>query len=140
SAEARTYPPNRGAAAVRRAARSAGLRVVLTGHARDAAQSAALARRIGSGAASLVGRTSIPELAALVAQACAAVTSHTSVMHIADALRVPVVVPFSGTDLASQWTPRHTPCVLLQREVACAPCYEISCPRALECLDIETDE
>src|SRR5690606_14330815 len=60
SAEARTYPPNRGAAAVRRAARSAGLRVVLTGHARDAAQSAALARRIGSGAASLVGRTSIP--------------------------------------------------------------------------------
>lgn len=140
SAEARTYPPDRGAEAVRIAARAAGLKVVITGHARDAGEAAALAGRIGPSAASVVGRTSIPELAALVARACVAVTSHTSVMHLADALRVPVVVPFSGTDLASQWTPRHTHCVLLRRDVPCAPCYRISCPRGLECLDIDAAE
>ncbi len=140
SAEARTYPPDRGASAVRKAARVGAVNVVITGHARDAEEADRLAERVGPGTVNLVGRTSIPELAALVARACIAVTSHTSVMHLADALRVPVVVPFSGTDLASQWRPRHTRCVLLRRDVPCAPCYEISCPRALECLDIGTDE
>lgn len=140
SAEARTYPPERGAEAVRMASEGVGLRVVVTGHERDADRAAALAERIGARAVSLVGRTSIPELAALVARASIAVTSHTCVMHLADALRVPVVVPFSGTDLPSQWTPRHAPHVLLERQVPCAPCYEIRCPRVLECLDIEPVE
>lgn len=140
SAGARTYPPDRGAEAVRLACDAAGLRAVITGHERDAAQARALARRIGPHAANLVGRTSITELAALVAGASVAVTSHTCVMHLADALRVPVVVPFSGTDLPSQWAPRHAPHALLGRDVPCAPCYEISCPRSLECLDVEPVE
>lgn len=140
SAPARTYPPLRGAQAMRRAAAALGLRVVITGHQRDAASAAELAQCIGSAAVNLTGRTSVTELAALVAGASVALTSHTSVMHLADALRVPVVVPFSGTDLASQWAPRHTEHALLGQDVPCAPCYQLSCPRGLECLDVAPSE
>lgn len=140
SAPARTYPPERGAQALRLAAKALGTRVVITGHERDAAHAARLAKGIGAAAVNLAGRTSIAELAALIAGASVAVTSHTSVMHLADALRVPVVVPFSGTDLASQWAPRHTRHVLLQRETPCAPCYALACPLGLECLDIAPRE
>lgn len=140
SAPARTYPPERGAAAVGMAADASETRIVITGHARDAVQAARLAADLGPKAVSLVGRTSVTELAALVARSRAAVTSHTCVMHFADALDIPVVVPFSGTDLASQWKPLRASHALLTRPTACAPCYEISCPRALQCLDIEPNE
>lgn len=134
SAAARTYDPNRGADAARAIAEAAGLRVVITAHARDANDAARLAERIGARAIDLGGRTSVPELAALVARAAVVLTSHTSVMHLADALRVPVVVPFSGTDLVAQWTPRHGPHAVLHRSTDCAPCYAFDCPRGHECL------
>lgn len=134
SAAARTYDPIRGAEAARTIAEAADLRVVITAHARDADDAARLAERVGARAIDLGGQTSVPELAALVARAAVVLTSHTSVMHLADALRVPVVVPFSGTDLVAQWTPRHGPHVVLNRWTNCTPCYAFECPRGHECL------
>ena len=134
SVSARTYDPILGADAARAIAEIAGFEVVITAHARDANDAARLAARIGACSIDLAGQTSVPELAALVARAALVLTSHTSVMHLADALRVPVVVPFSGTDLVAQWTPRHGPHVVLHRSTDCAPCYEFECPRGHECL------
>ena len=134
SAAARTYDPVLGAQAARAIAETANLRVVITAHERDAEQSARLAARVGSRAIDMGGQTTVPELAALVARASLVLTSHTSVMHLADALRVPAVVPFSGTDLVSQWSPRHGPHVVLNAPTDCAPCYAFACPRGHECL------
>lgn len=140
SAPSRTYPPEQGAAAAREIAETTGIAAVISAHARDAEQAARLASQIGPRAVDLAGRTSVGELAALVARASVVVTSHTSVMHLADALRVPAVVPFSGTDLISQWAPRHAPHRLLNRSTACAPCYALRCPRGHECLAVPPRE
>ena len=140
SAAARTWRPRRGAEAARRAAEAAGLRVVVTAHERDAAESARLVERIGPAAVDLSGATTVVELAALVAAAKLVITNHTLVMHLADALRTPAVVLFSGTDLESQWAPRHGPRVLLRRPTDCSPCYALACPFRHECLDFEAHE
>lgn len=140
SAAARTFDPALGAEAARAIGEAADLRVVITAHERDAPHAARLAARLGARAVDLGGQTSVPELAALVARAAVVLTSHTCVMHLADALRVPVVVPFSGTDLVSQWSPRHGPHVVLNAPTDCAPCYAFSCPRGHECLPFTPQE
>jgi ADP-heptose:LPS heptosyltransferase len=89
-----------------------------------------------SGAVSLVGRTTLPEFAALVERAALVVCGNSAALHLADALRRPVVVLYSGTDLESQWQPRHTASVILRRETDCHPCYRFDCPFDMECLDI----
>jgi ADP-heptose:LPS heptosyltransferase len=61
-------------------------------------------------------------------------------MHIADALGCPMVILYSGTDLISQWMPRHAPARLLCHPVFCSPCYNFICPFDMQCLDIRPEE
>ena len=139
SAASRVYDPARLAPALRRIARETGWRVLLTAAAGDAARTARLARAVGSAALDLAGRTDVPALAALVARARLVVTVNTSVMHMADALRVPAVVLFAGTELPSQWAPRHAPHRLLTRPVPCSPCHTFDCPLDHACLDLASE-
>jgi ADP-heptose:LPS heptosyltransferase len=89
---------------------------------------------------SLVGRTSLPELAGIVRRASLALTNNSAVMHIADAFQTPMVVLYSGTDMIGQQRPRTARARLLCRPVFCAPCHAAECPYAMECLDIRPDE
>lgn len=137
SAAARTYDPARLVRAAKLVSAAAGLPVVVTGHRRDAVRTAALVERIGPAAVDTCGETKVTELAALVARARLVLTNNTSVMHLADALGTPTVVLFAGTELESQWAPRHTPHRVLRRPTSCRPCYAGSCPLDHACLDIE---
>jgi ADP-heptose:LPS heptosyltransferase len=137
SIEARTYDGGRLARAAKLISAAAGMPIVVTGHRRDAAKTALLAERMGPAAIDLCGDTSVTELAALVARARLVLTNNTSVMHLADALRTPAVVIYSGTDLESQWAPRSTPHRLLRKTTACSPCYAFTCPLDRACMDIE---
>ena len=87
-----------------------------------------------------MGRTSVAELGALVAGARLVLTNNTATMHLADATRTPQVVLFSGTELEAQWAPRHGPARLLRRPTLCHPCYRLTCPHGLACLDVEPAE
>ncbi len=140
SCSARRYPAERFSVVAGRLAR-AGLPVVLVGSANEGE----LAATILEGNAdlpvlSLVGRTGVPELAAVLARAAVVVTNDSGPMHLADALDRPLVVLFSGTDLESQWRPRRSPARILRRPTPCSPCYRFTCPYHLECLDIPPDE
>lgn len=84
----------------------------------------------------LAGRTSVPEMAALVAGAALVVTNNSGPMHLAEAFGRPMVVAFAGTELESQWEPRHAPARLLRRPTSCSPCYGFDCPYDLACLDV----
>ncbi|HEX7082343.1 MAG TPA: glycosyltransferase family 9 protein [Gammaproteobacteria bacterium] len=137
TAAARTWDPRHGSQAVRLVAAATGLSVVVTGSAREADGTAALAEAVGTAAVDLAGRTSVAELAALVRDARLVITNHTLAMHLADALGTPAVVTFSGTDLESQWAPRRSPHRLLRKPTACAPCYAFDCPFGHECLGFE---
>jgi ADP-heptose:LPS heptosyltransferase len=141
SAQARTYPTDRFADAARRlSGATGGWPVVVTGTEADREKSAGLLDAIGERAVDVVGETDLPELAALVRGARLVLTNNTSTMHLADALRTPEVVLFSGTELPEQWRPRTTPHRLLRREVWCSPCYLFECPYNLECLDVPPEE
>ena len=148
SAPARRYHPGHFGAVARALVDDVGLPVVVVGSPGDiplaaevvAAGGAGGGAEADSGITSLCGRTSVPELAAVVARASLVVTNDSGCMHLADAFARPVVVTFAGTDLESQWAPRTSPSLLLRRRTWCAPCYEIECPYARECLDIDPAE
>jgi ADP-heptose:LPS heptosyltransferase len=140
SAQARTYPLGRFALAARILSEETGWPVVVSGTEADRMHSRDLLDVLNGRAVDLVGATDLPELAALVEGARLVLTNNTSTMHLLDALRVPGVVLFSGTELEEQWRPRHTLHRLLRRETWCSPCYAFTCPYNLECLDIPPEE
>jgi ADP-heptose:LPS heptosyltransferase len=139
SCAARRYPTERFAAAARRVAERTGLRVVVGGSERERELTAAVAGAVPD-ALDLGGRTSVTELAALVSRASVVLANDSFGMHVADALRVPVVTLFSGTDREAEWAPRDTASRTLRRSTACAPCRLFSCPIGLPCLDVAPDE
>ena len=75
-----------------------------------------------------------------MADARLAVANNSAALHIADAVRTPLLVLFSGSDCESQWRPRQAPAVLLRRPTDCSPCYQFVCPYRFECLDIPPRE
>jgi ADP-heptose:LPS heptosyltransferase len=140
SAPARSYPVERWAEACRLTANESGLRVLVVGGTKDRSRSRPLLAALGASAADLVGRSSLPALAALVERAAAVLCNNSLPLHLADATGRPLVVAYSGTDLESQWRPRSVPARLLRRLTWCSPCYQIDCPFAIECLDIPPRE
>ena len=140
SCQARTYASDRFAFAARRLSEETGWPVVVSGTKADRARSGELLGALDGRGVDLVGGTDLSGLAALVEGARLVLTNNTSTMHLADALRAPSVVLFSGTELDEQWRPRDTPHRLLRREASCCPCYAFTCPYNLECLDIPPAE
>ena len=139
SCGARRYPPERYAAAAGTLHSRTGLPVIVAGTRAEADRMGG-AFMGSTGVISVMGRTSIPELAALVASSDLVLCGNSSALHLADALRRPVVTIYSGTELESQWRPRHAPSVLLRRETPCSPCYRFECPFEMQCVDIEPSE
>jgi ADP-heptose:LPS heptosyltransferase len=123
------------AAAMRQVRAEAGLPVVVAGAASEAGLLAPLTAP-GSGLRSIVGRTDVSALAALIRRATLVLTANSAPLHLADAVGTPVVALYAGTDLESQWRPRRSPSVLLRRETPCAPCYRFDCPYAGACLHV----
>ena len=140
SAQARTYPTDRFARAAGHLSEETGWPVVVTGTGKDRESASGLFEALGDRGMDLVGATGLPELAALVEGARLVLTNNTSTMHLLDALRVPGVVLFSGTELEEQWRPRSARHRLLRRETWCSPCYAFECPYNLQCLDIPPEE
>lgn len=140
SCAARRYPPER-FAAVASSLADTGMAVVVLGSAAEVGLAEPILKAtIGRPVVSLVGRTTIPELAAVLGRACLVIANDSGPMHLADALDRPMVVLFSGTDHESQWRPRRAPARLLRRPTPCAPCYRFTCPYDLACLDIPPEE
>ncbi|WP_432492226.1 glycosyltransferase family 9 protein [Kineococcus gypseus] len=105
--------------------RHAGREVVVTGGPGERALTAAVA---GGLAVDLGGRTSLPELASVLAAAQAVVVGNTGPAHLAAAVGTPVVSLFAPVVPAERWRPHGVPHVLLGDQGA--PCRGT---RAREC-------
>lgn len=136
SCATRRYPPARFAEVVA-GLRGGGHRVVVVGSERERDLLEPVA---ATADASLVGRTSLAELAAVVERAELVVCNNSGPLHLADATRRPVVLLDSGAEAPTQWPPRSVPYRALQRPTACSPCHRFDCPTSLECLDIPPGE
>lgn len=135
SCQARTFDPGRFALTARMLAQASDLPIVVCGADRDRARAVEVMEILGGRGIDLVGATDVCTFAALVADARLVLTQNTAALHLADALAVPLLAMYSGTDLESQWTPRASRHRLLRRETACSPCYRFECPFEQVCLD-----
>jgi histidinol-phosphate phosphatase family protein len=116
SVPARACPPRRVAGIVA-ALIAAGSEVVVTG----APQERELTRRVAApGARDLGGRTTLAELAGVLAGAACVVVGNTGPAHLAAAVGTPVVSLFAPTVDFGQWAPYRVPLVRLG--TAGAPC------------------
>ncbi|MBD2460892.1 glycosyltransferase family 9 protein [Oscillatoria sp. FACHB-1407] len=136
SCQSRNYFSDRFAQAARQLSEITGWSVVVTGVEKDRERATDLLVTLGARAIDLIGKTSLSELVALIAEAKLVLTNNTSTMHIADATGTPSVILFAGTELERQWKPRYSPTRLLRRPTVCNPCYAFHCPHELECLNI----
>jgi ADP-heptose:LPS heptosyltransferase len=137
SAQARRYPVARFGTLARLLSRR-GWPVLITGVERETALIEEILEHAPL-AHSIIG-TTVAEYSALIEQSALVICNDSLPMHLADALKTPMIVLFSGTDFESQWRPRATTSKLLRRETACHPCYLFECPIQLACLDISPEE
>ena len=96
--------PARNFAAVADALANAGASIVLTGTAAERDVTWEVGRTMRADAIDLSGRTSLDELAAIVRGAALVVCNDTGTSHLADALRTPSVVVFTGSEV-DRWAP-----------------------------------
>lgn len=119
SVPARAWPPQRFVETAHRLS-AAGHRVVVTGSVGETELTSLVAGDIGI---DLGGRTTLPELAAVLEQADAVVVGNTGPAHLAAAVGARVVSLFAPTVPAVRWAPYRTPHVLLGDQHA--PCRDL---------------
>lgn len=103
------------------------MRVLVTGVEKDRELARDLVSKTKSKPAILIGKTDILQLAALMERCRVFVTMDSAPLHVAAAMRTPVIALFGPTD-----PQRHAPpaekMVILKKELSCAPCYSPRCP------------
>lgn len=88
----------------------------------------------------LAGTLPFVGFCALIAAANIVITNNTGPMHIAAAMKTPVVALFALTNPPEQWGPWRVPHRLLYHDVPCRICYSRICPYGHECLSLVTPE
>lgn len=107
-----------------------GERVVVTGGPDETALTATVAAGGDGGAVDLGGRTTLAELAEVLAGASAVVVGNTGPAHLAAAVGTPVVSLFAPTVPLTRWGPFRVRREVLFRDVPCAGCRARICPVA----------
>ncbi len=114
---------------------------VLLGSPADRAATDQIIADVGMPVIDLVGRTSLRELAALLALADAVLCHDSGPMHIAAALNKPLVAIFGPTNPA-RTGPYSDTARVVTLDLECAPCYRRQCPlahhRCMQDLSAET--
>lgn len=138
SMPARTYPWEMYVEVVYLLVEQLGARVALTGAPDEGPLveriCAALRPEAREHVLNFASTLSFPEFCALIETADLTVTNNTGPMHIAAALKCPVVALFALTNPPEQWGPWRVPHRQLYHEVACRLCYSRVCPFGHECL------
>ena len=123
------WPLTHWQALARRLARENGWRAVITGGPEDVAAAETIARAAGPGnAVNLCGRTSLPELAAVMAKAGLVVTADTGPLHLAAAVGAGGLALFGPTrpQRTGPWGGNFE---ILQPPRPCLGCLKKKCPR-----------
>ncbi|REG48443.1 lipopolysaccharide heptosyltransferase II [Paraburkholderia sp. BL6669N2] len=131
TAASRRYPPERFGEVATRLSREAGVPVLITGSSSERELVAAVIHTAAPGARAhlhdLSGALTLGELAALIERASVLVSNNSGPVHLASALKTPVVDLYALTN--PQHTPWQTPHRVLFRDVECRWCYRSVCPQ-----------
>lgn len=87
----------------------------------------------------LAGKTNIRELMALIAKCSVMLSNDSGPMHIAAALKTPLVALFGST--CDKRTGPYQHGTVIHKHTSCSPCYQRTCPIDFRCMTrIEVDE
>lgn len=115
------------------------IRIVYFGDQASAKLVQDICRDMPKSVVSLAGKTSLRELMALISCCDLFLSNDSGPMHIAAALKVPLVALFGSTsDIKTspyEWGQ------VIHKHVACSPCYQRACPIDFRCMtEISVDE
>ncbi|UCG52404.1 MAG: glycosyltransferase family 9 protein, partial [Candidatus Latescibacterota bacterium] len=99
-----------------------GCHVVLLGNDLEAESMAPIAQTMGENVTNLVGRTSILEAAAAIQHTIAFIGNDSGLMHLAEAVGVPVIALFGPTVKAFGYYPSLPESRVIERDLSCRPC------------------
>jgi heptosyltransferase-2 len=117
-----------------------GFQILITGSADEAGLAESLSALMEKKPFVLAGQTTLRQLLSIISHAALFISNDSGPMHLANALRVPVIAIFGPTD-PSITGPCQEPAIVLQKKAACWPCYYRSCPYDHRCLEgISTEE
>jgi ADP-heptose:LPS heptosyltransferase len=105
---------------------SRNIRVILTGQNKDQVLARYLVVKSKSKPANFTGKTNILQLAALILRCRVYLTPDSAPLHVAAAMKVPVIAFFGPTDPVRHMPPASK-AVILRRELKCSPCYSGVC-------------
>jgi heptosyltransferase-2 len=130
---AKCWPPQRFADFVNRFRLHTDADVILFGTAAEQQVSDAIAVGIRGPSISLIGKTAIAVLPALLSRCQLFVGNDSGAMHVAAAVGLPVVAVFGPTDPhgTAPITPR---CTIVQEKPYCSPCFLRRCPIDHRCM------
>ncbi|HEU0028945.1 MAG TPA: lipopolysaccharide heptosyltransferase II [Ktedonobacterales bacterium] len=123
--QAKRWPARHWATLARRLASDLGALVVLTGAPNEAPLAGDIERMAGVLLLNLCGKTSLPQLKALLAQSDLVISGDSGPMHIACAVGAPVIALHGPTDPEISG-PSAPDALVLRHTVWCAPCYDAS--------------
>jgi heptosyltransferase-2 len=108
--------------------------IILFGSPAEEKLNLAIASKINhSNVLNYTGKTSITQMAGLLSSCRLLVTNDTGTMHVAAAVRTPVVAIFGPTDPVTTlpFGNNHT---IIRKEISCSPCLKRICPTDHHCM------
>ena len=123
--QAKRWPARHWATLARRLASDLDALVALTGAPNEAPLAGDIERMAGVPLLNLCGKTSLPQLKALLAQADLVISGDSGPMHIACAVGAPVIALHGPTDPKISG-PSAPDALVLRHTIWCSPCYDAS--------------
>ncbi len=128
------WVPERFAEVADRLIEQENVQVLLIGGTEDRPVAEQVHRMMKQPATDLTGRTTLRQLAALLAQTQLVITNDSACLHAAEAMGVPTVAIFGPTD-EKKYGPRNPRSAVVRLSLVCAPCELALCPYGHECMN-----
>ncbi len=131
---AKRWPPERYAALAGMLQDKIQAQIALIGSAQESPLADSIALHMTVKPLILSGRTSLRQLAAVISRAQLCISNDSGPMHLANALRVPVVALF-GPTVPEATAPFQEPATVIRKTVPCWPCAYRDCPWDHRCMN-----
>lgn len=136
------WPKERYIELINRLIKNKKISVILFGGKDDVGLAQDIAKNTRANIVNLAGKSTIQESAALIKKCNLFITHDSGLMHIAAAVKIPLLVLFGPTS-ATRFAPKNS--AVIKSHLSCAPCYDIygnykQCENAVCMESISTEE
>lgn len=114
--------------------------VILVGSDGEAEIVDEMVKRIKHKVVNLAGKLTLFQLVAVIDRADLMISNDSGPMHIAAAVKTPVVALFSGVDIPNAWYPYGDIHTVIKKDVSCSPCFKSECREHYCMNEITVDE